>query len=239
MGSKRSFKENTTRKEALANVKCADSRNSTNGNDRRQLLKGAALSVLSTLGILNGINTASAIPGENINVSEEVARKTISERRDRLNHASIHGVIYDVGVDEIVSNAKDSSSGEVRAKTIRDHQGNVQPAITVEIDGPEGEVTVGFPLRSDVVFFDFPDGVDDDSIASSWNDDVSTTDCPEGNDSCCCNVSSCDYCECGAYGYCDCTYVAGTECWYQYCDCCADGTNWCTRYCIEPAFNNC
>ena len=195
------------------------------------------MSALSALGLAS-TTSAAAVPGEAVTISKVKARRTVAAQRQKLTHLADHGVINGVTVDEIVNKAVDNSSGKVEAETIRGPKGDVETALSITVEGPEGTVTMGFPLDSDFALFDLPDSINSEPIASSWNDDVSTSSCHDSNDSCCCNVSSCDYCYCD-YGYCDCTNVAGTDCWYKYCDCCCDYNNYCTACCTTPLSYNC
>lgn len=231
-------KDKTTRKDVLTSIRNDVQNPIPREDNRRSILKGLAISALSTLGLASATNAAATTPGETVTVSEEKARKTVAAQREKLIHLAEHDVIHKVDVNAIVNTAADGPSKEVEAETIRGPEGDVQPALTVTTEGTEGTVTMGFPLNSDHALFDLPDSVDSESILSNWNDEVSTSQCGDPNDSCCCNVSSCDYCYCD-YGYCDCTMVAGTDCWYEYCDCCCDYNNYCTLCCTNSLTYNC
>lgn len=227
------------RKDLLTSIG-RDAKNSVSHEDnRRGVLKGIAVSVLSTLGLASATNTAAATHGESVTVSEEKARRTIAAQREKLAHLAEHGVIHEVDVEEIVNKAKNGSSeDEVQVEVIQGPRGELQSALSVTTEGVKGKVTMGFPLNSDFALFDLPDSVDSKAISDSWNDEVSVSSCHDANDSCCCNVSSCDYCYCD-YGYCDCTSVAGTQCWYEYCDCCCDYLGYCTWCCTTSLEYNC
>lgn len=252
MDRKNSGENEHSKEELLSRFKRDDALSSeSKQKNRRGILKTATVSVLSTLGLSHATKTTAATRGESVNVSEDDAHKVIGEYRSRLRHLAEHGILRKINVSSLVGKAASESSnaGEVQAEVIRGPKGDTEPAIRVLTRGPKGEVDMWFPLNGDYALFDLPDHVDSESLSDNWNDQVSSQDniggggsgssCPDCNDGCCCNVCSCDNCHCTYWGYCDCTNVAGTDCWYRYCDCCPDAVNYCTRYCGAPLSTNC
>lgn len=242
MGRKETQEGNITREVLLDKIDGSKSENQeSERNERRGFIKGAVLSLLGTFGLVNTANTVAAEPGEHVEVSRAKAKKAIMNKQDRIQYLRNFGILTSFNIEKVLREKakKSSKQGYVQAKAIRGPEQGTEPALEIVAEGPDGEFPMWFPVNNGYLAFDPPSSIDTDVIISNGNDAVTASDCPEGNDGCCCNVSSCDYCYCTNWGYCDCVVVMGQTCHYRVCDCCADVVDYCTRYCGTPSFNNC
>ena len=232
--------DETTRKEMLNSIANENQKNQLNQNDRRGVLRGVVVSALSTLGFSNTANLTTAASGKSVNINKGKAREVVARNQENLRHLSKYNVLSNANTGRVVSKIYNESSvgDQIKAESYQDHKGKPQLFLTGTFEGPNGKVTLGFAINKDYSFFDLPENFDSEPMIESWNSQVSATGCPDRNDGCCCYMAECAD-NCSPCSRCECTTVAGTECWYQVCDCCKPPYGWCVRYCDSPTGLNC
>ncbi|WP_157971679.1 hypothetical protein [Halorussus litoreus] len=240
MGDKRRDSEEISSRAVLNSL----STNAESEQSRRTVLGKISTQIIAVVAFLISFPTGTADEGE---PSTNEVREMMENRREILSLLVDEGVIEldgsaplsDQNVKQLVSENANSIQlvkRKVDAKSLQ--------YVTIRIPTGDGGLTIGFSRKTDSVFVDTPDKVNDESLQATYMDEytdemaTADSDCPEPVGGC--RLSDCDGCNNVWCTTCSCVTVFHQCGKAMYiCDCCK-AHPWCGGAgCSNPYPGNC